>query len=232
MTASGTGPRQHINLERPSGAYIMRRKVKSGLYNLSIADVIIHTQNVNTGMTGNANFPQPNPAMAMYAAAIADLGAAQAAVAANGGKNNTTLRNVALRTVKTMTMQLVTYVNNVGNGDEAVLLSSGFPLVELPSPVGKLSPPEGCKVTTEGQNAGAVKFYHNGRKKRIIYVYQVRKYQDGMAPEMGWEPEVTSSERIHVFTGLVSGERYQFRVAVISSVGRGDWSQLLMLRPQ
>lgn len=210
----------------------MKRTVKVGLYGLSVADLILRTKNISSAMNGNLNFPMPNPSMMDYDMAIDNLVTAQGRVDADGGKNNTTLRNVALKTVKEMSMQLATYVNNVGNGNEEVLLSSGFFLRDLPSPVGKLPPPEGCKVTTEGQNAGAVKFYHKGRKKNKSYLYQVRKYAEGMSADVGWDTPVTSTLRSHVFTGLVSGTRYQFRVAVVSSEGTGDWSQLLMLRPQ
>lgn len=210
----------------------MKRMVKSGIYGMGIADRIIRVQIVESSMTANVNFPQPNPSIPLYSAAIAELVAAQGTLALDGGRNNTTLRNMAMRTVRDMTMQLVAYVNNVGNGDEAVLLSSGFPLRDLPGPVGKLPPPEDCKVTTVGQHTGAVKFYHKGNRKRLIYVYQVRRYMEGMTPEMGWEPEITGSVRSHIFTGLLSGELYQFRVAIINAMGKGEWSQLLMLRPQ
>lgn len=210
----------------------MKRSVKVGLYGLSVADVIIRTKIISAAMNGNVNYPSPNPSLMDYDTAINSLEHAQGLVEADGGKNNTTLRNVALKSVKEMSLQLATYVNNLGNGDEAVLLSSGFPLRDLPSPIGKLPPPEGCKVTTMRQNAGEVKFYHKGRKKRKAYIYQVRKYMEGMGAEVGWEPVVTSTERSHVFSGLESGARYQFRVAVLTSEGLGDWSQLLMLRPQ
>ncbi|MCF8257519.1 MAG: fibronectin type III domain-containing protein [Flavobacteriales bacterium] len=210
----------------------MKRSVKVGLYGLTVADVIIRVNNISLAMNGNTNFPMCNPSLMDYDVAIDNLSKAQHLVESVGGKNNTTLRNVALKSVRELTGQMATYVNNVGNGNEVVLLSSGFPLRNLPSPVGKLLPPEGCKVTTEGQKAGEVKFYHKGRKKNKAYLYQVRKYVDGMSGEVGWDPEVTTTERSHVFSGLESGERYQFRVAVFSSEGIGDWSQLLMLRPQ
>jgi hypothetical protein len=210
---------------------IMERSVVVGLNGRSVPDVIVRTETVVKMMDSNAAFPSPIPDLQTYRSAVANLKNAQLQVTLVGGKNNTTLRNAALKVVKEMSGQLVAYVNLTAAGDEAKLVSSGFPLRKLPSPVGKQPALTNCKVSTQNLNVGEVKFYHDGNPKCKMYRYQYREVLDN--GEAGpWSEDVTSTKRSHLFTGLQSGRLYQFRVAVLTTAGLGVWSDPVSARPQ
>ncbi len=210
----------------------MQNSVKVGLNGLGVSAVVMKCFNIHDAMDGNGNFPSPNPDLVTYLAAVNRLGDAQSKVMSEGGKNNTVLRDVALSELRRLTSQLATYVNNVGNGDEEILLSSGFELRAQPAPVGVLPPPNDIRLTAEGIPLGSVRLYHRGNPKRKTYHYQCREYKEGAGPEAGWLPLVTSTDRSYMFAGLIGGLRYQFRVRVESTAGVGSWSQFLTLRPQ
>src|SRR5690606_9126614 len=128
---------------------------------------------------------------------------------------------VALQEVRRLTAQLAAYVNNVGNGNENVLLGSGFDLRALPTPVGLQPAPSGIRLTTDLLPLGTVRIYHKGNPKRRIYHYQHRPYPDGKGEDTPWMPFELSTRREHVFSGLESGRQYQFRVRVETAAGPG-----------
>lgn len=209
----------------------MERSVVVGLNGRSVPDVIVRTETVLKSMEMNPAFPSPIPDLQTYRTAVANLKNAQLQVTQVGGKNNTTLRNAALKVVKELSGQLVAYVNLTAAGDEAKLVSSGFPLRKLPSPVGKQPALANCKATTQNLNVGEVKFYHDGNPKCKMYRYQYREVLDTGEPGPWIEVE-SSTNRYYLFTGLTSGRLYQFRVAVVSTAGLGTWSDPVGIRPQ
>lgn len=210
-----------------------KRFVKMGMNGQSVPNILIKATAVFEGMTGNANFPTPNPDLADYDAAIQNLINLQTQLqGAGGGKDLTGLRNTALNTLKNLTRQLAAYVDNVADGDGDIILSSGFEVRNLPSPVGYLSPPELKVVFGEGNEVqvGTLRAYHGGVRGRTGYVYRVRKVGDDTA-QAKWTT-VENSARSYTFTGLESGEEYEVQIAVRSAAGLGGYSGSVYRRPQ
>ena len=112
----------------------MRRRVKLGLYGLSVADVIQFSRNVVTSMTGNANFPAPVPDLADITTAVDELEVAHENTF-NGGKKQTTIQKEKRLAVFNLMRTERDHVNVVGDGNAVILESSGFPLADLPSSV-------------------------------------------------------------------------------------------------
>lgn len=209
-----------------------KRFVKIGMSGQSIATVILRATVVYENLTGNPNFPTPNPDLTTYDAAIKDLVSAQTQLTgAGGGKDLTALRNTALNNVKSLTRQLAAYVDNVADGNGDIILSSGFELRNLPSPIGYLSPPDLKVVFGEGREVqvGVLRAYHGGVRGRTSYVYRIRK-SDGNSAEP-WS-EVENSARSHTFTGLSSGALYELQMAVRSAAGTGGFGASVYRRPQ
>ena len=211
-----------------------KRRIKIGLRNLSAPNIILKARAILEGMTSNANFPTPNPDLTVYAAAVAELTAVQTQLqAAGGGKDLTNLRNTALETVKDLTRQLASYVDNVANGIGDIILSSGFELQNVPSPIGFLSPPELKVVFGEGQELqiGVLRAYHRGVKGRTSYVYRIRKVTDEADTTNRWLT-TESPARSYTITELESCAQYELQVAVRSSAGVGGYSASVYRWPQ
>ena len=92
------------------------------------------TTKVNTvleKMTGNTSFPNPDPALAEVKAKN-DLFTLAAAKAPQGGKQETANKNQLREELVSLLKRLVIYVELTCNGDETMLLSSGFDLHKKP----------------------------------------------------------------------------------------------------
>jgi hypothetical protein len=97
-------------------------------------------------MTGNTSFPNPDPALAEVKAKN-DLFTLAVAKEPQGGKQETANKNQLREELVSLLKRLVIYVELTCNGDETMLLSSGFDLHKKASPVGQLPMPEGLKAT-------------------------------------------------------------------------------------
>lgn len=211
-----------------------KRRVKIGLRNLSVPKIMLKARTLLESLTGNPNFPVPNPDLAVYAAALAELTALQTQhEAAGGGKDLTMLRNTALETVKNHTRQLAAYVDHVANGNGDMIRSSGFETHQIPAPIGLLSPPDLKVVFGHGQELqiGMLRAYHQGVKGRTSYVYRIRKVANGEDIPNQWLA-TESPARSYTFTDLEPGAQYELQVAVRSSAGVGGYSASVFRWPQ
>jgi hypothetical protein len=107
--------------------------------NLSVAQEISKAGSVVVAMTGNTNFPAPNPTLADISDAIGELQDAQQQVDANGGgKVFTSVRDTNRELLRSLMSQLVAYVNNIANGDAVIIMSAALELKKPPVRRGKL----------------------------------------------------------------------------------------------
>ena len=210
-----------------------KRFVKIGMSGQSVATIILKASAILESMTGNASFPTPNPDLAVYDAAIQELIALQTQIqSAGGGSDLTALRNTALDSVMGLTRQLAAYVDNVADGNGDVILSSGFELRSLPSPVGFLSPPELKVAFGEGREVqtGTLRAYHGGVKGRTGYIYRIRKVGDNGSSDNWITAE--NSARSYTFEGLTSAVKYELQMAVRSAAGLGGFGASVYRIPQ
>lgn len=96
-------------------------------------------QSAINGLTGNAGFPTPAPALRVISAALSAFTVALAA-AVNGGTELT--KNAKRAELVSLVRPLASYVTITADGDMTKLLSSGFRYQNRTrSPVGQLSAP-------------------------------------------------------------------------------------------
>jgi hypothetical protein len=78
--------RRHPTEVEPLNSIVMRRRrIKLGLYGLTVAEIIPFCQNVTALMAASGNFPTPSPPLADVDAAVDELDKAYKA-ALDGGK--------------------------------------------------------------------------------------------------------------------------------------------------
>ena len=121
----------------------MKRKAKFNLA-MPIPQKLQRIGDIITSMTGNTNFPTPTPDLAVVDAATTDLQKAYQAALDKSltAKAEQRTKNEELNS---LIRQLRDYVNGVANGDEDLVLSSGFEASKVPAPIGPLPQVEDVK---------------------------------------------------------------------------------------
>jgi len=170
-------------------------------------------------MTNNSHYPAPTPALATVQAAF-DAYKVASANAAQGGVQNTALRNARRTDLVALLRQLANYVSATANGNMDVLLSSGFP-VQKPSrtPIGPLPAPVPPTVTQ-----GAVSGTLNAASSPV---YGATTYNWSLAlqsaPDVDVQTAQTTGTRTQ-FSGLTPGQIYVISLNAVGAAGVSDWS--------
>ena len=185
-------------------------RIKLSFMTASDAKLESEGQFIVTSMTDNTNFPSPTPGLAAVGTALTEYSVAKAEAA---GRDRT---KVAIKNSKKLALQLLlktlaNYVALTANGDEAMLVSSGFQLVREAQTTPPLEAPENFNVTG-GFNQGEI-------VTKVDRVLNARSYlhectEDPIVENSDWDSRATTG-RDFTFTGLQPGKKYWFRVAVI-----------------
>ena len=115
-------------------------------------------------------------------------------------------------------IQEAAYVENIANGEASIILLSGFPLAQEPTPIGQLPPPQNL-LGTATDIEGTVKLKWNlvhGSKSYIV--------ECATNPNGPWN-QVTVTTRVScVAANLTPGTKYWFRVRAVGAAGLSGWS--------
>jgi hypothetical protein len=184
------------------------RKLLIGFSKLSDAALLAFAQAVLAAMTGNTNFPTPQPTLVVFGAAITAFEDAMAA-AAGGGLMETAVKNQQRVALIVLLKQLASYVTLVSDNDEAKMLSSAFELSKDPSPIGPLAKPSNFEM--KPAEKGQVKL-------SLDAVYGARLYQFEYKPVTATEwILIPSTSTKLMLTDLESGKEYVGRVVPLGA---------------
>ena len=203
-----------------------------GLSGLSATNFLFRCMTIKQAVSDNAAvFVNPNPTLVLLGVALDQLTVRQTAVENIGGKDNTTLRNVAWADLFDLMRTLAIYVEGVADGDPEIILLSGFELVAQRTTDNDTRPaPDKILVKADGLNLGELLVSWAGVSPNQGYAVNIYiQNPDGTHSK---DVSVKPKRLKHLFTGLQSGERYSIRVATLNSVGTGPWSNVLYHRPQ
>src|SRR5436305_7375855 len=119
----------------------------------SDALLVTGTQTIVNSLTNNPDYPTPTPTLGTVTTALNAFTVA-IADAAEGGKEETAIKNAKRAELVSLLRQLASYVGVTCGGDMAKLLSSGFPTWKpTKSPIGVLPPPD-APFTAPGPQTG------------------------------------------------------------------------------
>ena len=170
-------------------------------------------------MAGNPNYPAPTPPLATVQTAF-DAYKVATADAAQGGVQNTAIRNARRNELVALLRQLANYVSAVANGNLETLLSSGFP-VQKPSrtPIGPLPAPFPPTIT-QGPVSGTLSAVSSP-------VYGATSYNWSLALASAPDTEVQTAQTTGartLFSGLTPGQIYVICLNAVGAAGVSDWS--------
>ncbi len=186
------------------------QKINRSFAKYTDADFQQKALHIITSMTGNANFPTPAPTLADVQAAY-DAYASALNAAATLDRQAVSDKNAARQNLELILNQLACYVMNVANGDENMLVSSGFTLTKYPLPQALDSP--GNVTLTYGINPGELTSQvpkQNGR----TFNHQIT--DTAPTDSTVWTNYSVSTSK-YTFTGLIPGKQYWVRVAALGS---------------
>jgi len=170
-------------------------------------------------MTGNVLFATPAPPLKDVTDAnnayITALGKVE-----YGTKEDTVIKNNLRAALIVLLKLLADYVQTTSNGDEAIILSSGFDVNKKPSVVGQLAKPDGLTVKP-GDNKGSMVVSCNVVDYANFYEFE---FMELPAVVNSMWIQKTSTKRKMQIDGLTSGKQYNFRVAGAASDPSRIWS--------
>jgi hypothetical protein len=186
---------------------------------LSVALKIEKARSIVAGMTGNAHFSSPVPALDTVNTLTNELEAAQVA-ALSGGPEDTAHRNVKERELELALKTLAAYVETVANGHpalaEEIVLSAGMTVKKHTAPV-----VDDFEVKSTGK-PGQIRV----RKRHEPFTFVIVQMTATPGDESTWKTIRSSSRGRFTMSGLTSGTRYYFRAAVYARDGQRPWTEV------
>ena len=185
------------------------------------AQLIVDVQSAVTGLTGNASFPTPAPALTVVTTALNAFTVALAD-AGNGGKELTSIKNAKRAELVSLMRQLGSYVTVTAAGDMTKLLSSGFPYQKpTRSAIGALPAPY-TPVLKLGPHTGELDASVSPIYGAYTYNWRVAL---SSSPTTYVRAVQTTGGRI-LFDGLTPGQVYNVEANAVGSSGPSDWSDV------
>jgi hypothetical protein len=191
---------------------------------LKISDRLILAQNVHQNITANAGtFATPDVAMATFLTGIDAFSLAQQAMI-DGGRSKTIARDQAMDKVYADLQKLANYVQNLSDGDPAIIVLAGMTIKRQGPPQYDLIVPPTELRAVNRKNSGELTLYW----KRVAYAknYVVESCIDAIT-EDGWKLVDYSTRSRFIAKNLQPGRKLWFRVKATSPAGSSSWSEPL-----
>jgi hypothetical protein len=186
------------------------------------SELTVKTGHIVEKLTDNLNFKDPDPALAIITAAN-NAFLASIAKAQNGTKEDTVIKNNCRAALETLLKSEADYVQRVSNGDEAIILSSGFDVNRKQGTIGQLDKPTNLTLKP-GSNRGTLLFSCDVVANASFYVIE---YTEGpVTADSVWIQTTTTKHKL-LIEGLTSGKQYFFRVAGGGSDPSRVWSDIV-----
>ena len=199
--------------------------IKKGISGLNNDDFKNHCQTVVNRLTGNANYPNPLPALDDVQEKINLFGDLVLQTKGSLRSPALTLEKNILKKVIDMDMEtLFGFVKSKGYTDIVIQTSSGFPLAKLPEPVHEIGQCQNFRVTI-GPVSGECTLRVNKLKGAQSYLFQCN---ETLTPEMENWISAASGELRTTITNLTPGKRYTFRVCAVHGNKMGPWSEYII----
>lgn len=197
--------------------------VRLGTTRITPTALVEKGRNHVTMLTGNAAFPTPTPTTAALTTACDALDAANQAYDFNRGKTEKETRDVAFAVLMDLIRELAGYVQAHCNNEKDLILSTGFDVRRLSSPLGQLPPPANVRALVT-PFPGRLDLRWNGVRGRQIYAVYMTAI-DPLDPA-GWALLTQTSKNRYTVEGLTSNTVYTFRLQTFGAAGISPMSDV------
>jgi hypothetical protein len=193
-------------------------KIATNFYRYRDSELSNKLQYIVTSMTGNAAFPSPEPAFAVFKMA-ADNFAQALTDASDRSTQSVANKNLLRKNAIVIFSRLARYIEISALGNELELLSSGFTLAKNTAPVGTLPKPTNFSVQSLEQTSAKIRL-------TSIYGAIGYQYEYKLVDAEVWNIYVGTKSST-IITDLTSGMAYNFRVAAIGTSPTRLYSDIL-----
>src|SRR5579884_2520611 len=188
-----------------------------GFTNVSDQDMVSRCTAVLTGLTGNANYPNPPVDLAVYKSAI-DALSAEIVESIDGSKKTIAARNKDREPVIKMYRLLGTYVEANCKEDMAIFTSSGFRPVVNTRAVAQPLPKPVIRKVEQGSNSGQLLVRIAAVPKAKCYELRYAAVANDVAETWVHVPVPTVKRAVSI-TGLTPGTIYSFEARALGTLG-------------
>lgn len=202
-------------------------KVRINFVEESDPSLLILTDKIITGMTGNPSFPTPIPTIAELQTSRDDYN--DSLIAAGSGSHAAIADKNAKRLVlETNLGTMGSYINTKARGNAVVLATTMFPLTKEPE-TGVLGPVVSMRLTP-GARSGTLECKLARVKNSKNYTFMITA--EPITKDSVWQSYITTSCKF-TFTDLIPGNLYWVKVIVGGTRGQtvqsGPISQYALL---
>jgi len=203
-----------------------KAKAKLGLKDLTLLELLQLALTLINGLTGNADFTTPDPALSVITALRTALQAALTARndAQTALNNKNDLLKAARTALEAALTSLVEYINKQSGGDEAKIASTGAAIADTPQPVTNVQQVTGLSGS-DGEEDGDIDLMWNRVKK--INHYELQQSDDPFTAT-SWHLAAAPTKSSETVGGLTQGTKNWFRVRAVSGSDKGPWSEPIM----
>ena len=193
-------------------------KVLLDFSRLGIGDKLVFYRNVLEKMTNNPHFPNPFISLNEVTLAVDKFQAAILASVDGGRTAVSTMRDTEAA-ADTIFRALASYVDLIAEGDETIIFSSGFNPCKQPVP--HIKP---LLEAAYGSVPGSMKLISKAFSTSGAYSFQKGKV-NSQTHEIEWEQVYIGTHSFCMVEGLTIGEKYYFRVAIITADGMSEYCE-------
>jgi len=191
-------------------------KVVFSFTHLAVSLLVEFARNMVVKMTGNPNFTEPDVPLDTITTAATTL-ETKFNAAQGGGKQQTADMHQARIALEDLLHKEASYVDRIANGNEPIILSSGYNTSKQPLPAKRPS-----FTVTNGNHEGEILLKHKAEKNAKSWAWQ---YCTDPITATGWIQAGISTQATFTVTGLMPGTKYWFRAAHVKPSGMSEWCE-------
>jgi len=197
-----------------------KSKAVMDFISLSVNDKLEFYRNVSLQMANTVIFPNLVIPISTINAKL-DAFEATILAAKSGAHSAIADRNDQELICDDVFREIVNYVNVVSNGDETIIIKSGFNSSKQPSTFVKAD-----MAVNDGLHSGSVLIVLKAVLNAVAYIVQYRRI-DLIGSSGDWISVDFRTVANFQIDGLFAGGTYEFRFASISALGTSDYSNLV-----
>ncbi len=197
--------------------------VRLGTTRITPTALVEKGRNHVTMLTGNAAFPTPTPTTAALTTACDALDAANQAYDFNRGKTEKETRDVAFAVLMDLIRELAGYVQAHCNNEKDLILSTGFDVRRIATPLGELPPPSNVRALVTPYPGRLEVRWAGVPGRRLYSLYMTDK--DPQDPA-SWKLLTQTSKNRYTVENLTSNTVYTFRLQTIATAGVSPMSDI------
>ena len=182
----------------------------------SRAQKVIFSRNVIDKLTGNPYFPALGVSLETAKTAV-DALESSILDAKDGSHTAISAMHDNEAVVDKIFHSLAADVNKIADGDDTLILSSGFHLSHQP-----VKTPKPVLAVNDGENSGDVKLTAKAVDNAKAYIWQYAKETEP-ADDSGWTTAGVTTRATNELSNLVVASRYYFRMAAVTPDNTSDF---------